>query len=219
MKNFAISTILLTTVALMGAPLLTNADIINRQLEVGMRGTDISAMQTFFAADTTIYPQGIVSGYFGFLTKAAVSNFQSKNGISSVGRVGPATLPVLNAQMASGMHAGADIYAPLITSVNVNFTSTTATINWTTNDIVRGKMFYSTSPIMLGNTFDTTGINFVEPFVSGTLSPSYDGIARSAQSAYIGGLTPNTTYYYLIEAIDASNNVSITNPASFRTSN
>src|SRR3989338_7152445 len=87
-------------VVLFSAAVIAPAATLNRQLQVGMSGSDVSALQTFLAADVTLYPQGLVTGYFGNLTKAAVSNFQSRNGISPVGRVGPVTLAVLNAQMA-----------------------------------------------------------------------------------------------------------------------
>lgn len=209
----------LSSAALLGAPLFAHATVINRQLELGMSGSDVSAMQTFFATDPTIYPQGLVTGYFGFLTKSAVSNFQSKNGISSVGRVGPQTLPILNYQMEHGMNGGADVAAPTISSVGVSKTNTTALVSWNTNDFARGKLFYSTSPIIMNNTFEATGVNFVEPSVmNGTLA-QYDAVPRTAHAVSITGLLPNTTYYYLIEVLDQSNNVSVTLPASFHTSN
>lgn len=203
-------------VVLSATPLLAGAAMLTRQLETGMRGNDVSTLQSFLATDTTIYPQGLVTGYYGFLTKAAVSNFQSRNGIPSVGRVGPITLVAINNQMAGGPVGGADVSAPLITSSNVSTGSTSVTVSWGTSDMARGKVYYSTSPIRLANTYEQTGIDFIEPTISGSLA-SYDGVARTSQAVTINGLTPNTTYYYLIEALDASNNVSITVPSWFRT--
>ncbi len=207
--------IILSAVLIISAPLFARADTLNRQLEVGVSGSDVSALQTFLAADPAFYPEGLVTGYFGQLTKAAVARFQSHNGISPVGRVGPATLPVLNLQMAN-MGVSGDSAAPIITSLNVSKNSNSATISWTTNDLARGKVYYSTSPIRLNNTFDQTGVNFVEPSVSGTLA-QYDGVARTSQVVGISGLTPNTNYFYLVEVLDSSNNTSITSPASFYT--
>jgi peptidoglycan hydrolase-like protein with peptidoglycan-binding domain len=217
MKNRFKVLLFVAALVLLGGPSFARADTLFRQLEVGDRGSDVSALQTFLAQDTTIYPQGLVTGYFGFLTKAAVSNFQSRNGISAVGRVGPQTLPVINFQMANGNTGGMDLSAPAISSVNLSVSNTSATVTWTTNDTARGKFFYSTSPIRMGNSFEETGINSQELSVSGTLAP-YDGVARTTQTVTITGLTPNTTYYYLVDALDASNNVSITLPSSFRTS-
>ncbi len=205
------------TMAVLAAttPSFALADTIYRQLQVGSSGSDVSSLQTFLAKDVSLYPQGLVTGYFGFLTKSAVSNFQSRNGLDPVGRVGPKTIPILNAQM-NGASSGVDVNAPMITSVTINTTNTTATFNWNTNDLARGKVYYSTSPIQLRNTFDETGVNFVEPTVTGTLA-NYDGVARVSQAVSISGLAPDTTYYYLVEALDASNNVTITSPASFHT--
>lgn len=210
--------IMLSAVVIMGAPLFAHAATINRQLEVGSIGNDVSAMQTFLASDPTLYPQGLVTGYFGSLTKTAVEKFQLRNGIDTAGRVGPATLPVLNYQMEHGINGGLDIDAPSIIGVQMNLSSTSATISWNTNSLARGKVFYGTSPIVMNNTFEATGINFIEPtVVSGNLA-YYDGVTRTAHSISIVGLTPNTIYHYLVEVLDASNNISVTVPSSFRTS-
>src|SRR6185436_15994829 len=93
----------LSAVFAFGVPSVSFADTLNRELQKGMSGSDVSALQTFLAQDNTIYPQGLVTGYFGPLTFSAVSNFQSRNGIATVGRVGPITLAEINRQMASGM--------------------------------------------------------------------------------------------------------------------
>ncbi|MFH1820659.1 MAG: ABC transporter substrate-binding protein [Candidatus Nealsonbacteria bacterium] len=47
-------------------------------LEVGSRGSEVTALQTCLAKDASIYPQGQVSGYYGNQTKAAVAKFQEK---------------------------------------------------------------------------------------------------------------------------------------------
>jgi len=205
-----------TSALLLIVPFFAMADTFNRQLELGMSGSDVSLLQTFLATDPSLYPQGLVTGYFGFLTKSAVSNFQDRNGIDPVGRVGPATLPVLNARYASGMNLGVDVSAPVMSPVSVVTASDRAIISWNTNESVRGKVYYSTSPLRLGNMFDVTGVNSGEPTVTGTLAP-YDGSSRTAHSVTITGLASNTTYYYLAESIDAMTNVSISLPASFRT--
>src|SRR3989344_5447972 len=130
--------------ALIAAPLLASADALNRQLEVGIRGDDVSVLQTFLAGDATLYPQGLITGYFGFLTKAAVSNFQSRNGLPAVGRVGPMTLPVLNLQIAQGM---GDRASASITAVGVGVSNTSASVSWSTNEAAKGVVYYSTSPL------------------------------------------------------------------------
>lgn len=208
--------IIFSAAIIISTPLFASAETLNRQLEIGMSGSDVSALQTFLALDQTIYPQGLVTGYFGSLTKSAVSNFQARNGIDTVGRVGPITLSVLNAQMAGGISVGADLVAPLITSLNITNTKTSASVSWNTDSLARGKVYYSTSPIMLSNTFDQTGIHSVEPGVSGILA-QYDGASKTYHNVNINGLSPNTRYYYLVEVLDSSNNASITGPSSFYT--
>lgn len=73
---------------------------INRLLKVGSEGNDVSALQTFLAKDVSVYPEGIVSGYFGAATQRAIKRFQEKYGIDPVGHVGPATRAKLNELMS-----------------------------------------------------------------------------------------------------------------------
>jgi len=197
-------------------PAISEAQTLNRQLEVGSTGTDVSALQTFLAQDRTIYPQGLVTGYFGFLTKAAVANFQSRNGISAVGRVGPITLPVLNAQMAMGMiynsQTPSTSRAPTISLISVNPSNNSATINWRTDEIAKGLVYYSTSTLMLTET-----LNSVE--VRNANSTMTDTNMRDNQSVSLPNLEPNTTYHYMIHTTDTNGNVSVSWPSTFNTTN
>ncbi|MBI4087792.1 peptidoglycan-binding protein, partial [Candidatus Kaiserbacteria bacterium] len=71
----------------------------NRSLRLGSQGDDVVALQRFLAADSSLYPEGAISGYFGALTQAAIQRFQIRYGIVSsgtpdstgFGAVGPAT--------------------------------------------------------------------------------------------------------------------------------
>ena len=67
-----------------------------RNLKQGMSGDDVKALQAILAADPSIYPQGVVSGFFGKLTSEAVRKFQKKHGLEMVGFVGPKTLKKLH---------------------------------------------------------------------------------------------------------------------------
>ena len=64
---------------------------ITRTLSFGSTGTDVSCLQKFLASDTSIYPRGLVTGYFGSLTRQAVILFQAAHKIAKVGIVGPIT--------------------------------------------------------------------------------------------------------------------------------
>lgn len=67
-----------------------------RSLREGMSGDDVKALQAILAADTSIYPEGMITGFYGKLTSKAVKNFQKKYGIEMLGLVGPKTLKKLN---------------------------------------------------------------------------------------------------------------------------
>lgn len=69
-------------------------------LRYGSTGTDVRRLQEFLAKDTSVYPEGLATGYFGKLTEDAVKRFQEKNGIEQAGVVGPKTREVLNALSA-----------------------------------------------------------------------------------------------------------------------
>lgn len=71
-------------------------------LSLGSFGEDVARLQLFLAKDPTIYPKGLISGYFGDLTKKAVQKFQCKYNIvcdaknTGFGRVGPKTREKIN---------------------------------------------------------------------------------------------------------------------------
>jgi Putative peptidoglycan binding domain/Purple acid Phosphatase, N-terminal domain len=210
-KFIATASVIVTAFALMVLPSIAKADSINRQLETGMTGSDVSTLQTFLAQDPTMYPQGLVTGYFGFLTKAAVSNFQTRNGLDSVGRVGPLTLPVLNLQIANGMHSTTYGRAPSITSVAIGLSNNNATVNWNTDELAKGVVYYSTSPLGTyerENSVDITGSSVMT-----------DTSLKFTQNVSIPNLQANTTYYFMIYSTDQAGNVSVTWPSTFHTSN
>ena len=58
-------------------------------LSVGQRGQAVRALQQFLVNQgPDIYPEGLVTGYFGSLTSAAVERFQGKYGIAGAGEAG-----------------------------------------------------------------------------------------------------------------------------------
>lgn len=72
--------------------IVSDASSLIGTLEIGSRGDKVKALQALLAADPTVYPEGIISGYYGNLTAAAVKRYQKKNGIEQAGNVGPKTL-------------------------------------------------------------------------------------------------------------------------------
>ncbi len=191
----------------MTAPLFAQAAVLNRQLELGMSGSDVSALQTFLAQTPSIYPQGLVTGFFGNFTKAAVMNFQSHNGIAMVGRVGPLTLAALNAQMSGGL----DTASATISNVNITTSNATATVAWNTSEGARGIVYYSSNPL-------ATYEHEKSVDVSGATAMT-DTSYRVYQNVALSGLLSNTTYYYLVYTTDQQGNVSVTLPSTFHTTN
>lgn len=73
-----------------------------KQLRIGMSGEDVELLQEVLATDPEIYPEGLVTGYFGSLTRNAVKRFQKIAGLEQVGQVGPKTLSKVNELLVEG---------------------------------------------------------------------------------------------------------------------
>ena len=72
-----------------------------RPLALGLRHSDVSNLQQALKTDSSIYPEGLVTGYFGSMTLKAVQKFQEKYviaspGVPGYGNVGPKTRTKLN---------------------------------------------------------------------------------------------------------------------------
>jgi len=201
---------LFAAAVLMALPAVSHAQMLNRQLGPGMSGADVSALQTYLAQNTLIYPQGLVTGYYGALTAQAVTQYQIAYDVSPVGRVGPITLAKIAQVQASGL--GIDISAATISGVNVVRTGASAQINWTTNKATHGTLYYSTSPLWV-----TDGVLSHAPVTIWGNTPQSVSTTGSgnSQSITLNNLQLNVPYYYFIEVADATGNVSITLPSSF----
>lgn len=58
---------------------------IARTLKFGMKHQEVKTLQEILSKDSAIYPEKLVTGYFGPLTQAAVRRFQAKYEIVSAG--------------------------------------------------------------------------------------------------------------------------------------
>ncbi len=212
-------------VAILFASLIIGVNTVSAaiisQLDLGDRGSEVTELQTYLAKDVSIYPEGLVTGYFGQLTKAAVERFQTAQGIVSAGtpattgygRVGPVTMARINSLLGSG-GVGAPVSwdsSPILSTPSVQVSSNSATVTWTTNEPTQGQVYYNNVPLVF---YEATGPR-QQPFVSGAFSNDGGGLYN--HSITIQNLQPNTTYYYLTRAVDNSSNMSMTWPSTFKT--
>lgn len=62
-----------------------------RTLSRGSSGDDVRKLQEFLKKDKEIYPEGLITGYFGPKTEEALKRWQEKHNIEAVGILGPQT--------------------------------------------------------------------------------------------------------------------------------
>jgi hypothetical protein len=210
-KRSSIATLLMIALVFAVIPTQTSAVTFIREMQIGMRGNDVSMLQSFLAADPSLYPEGLVTGYFGSLTKAAVARYQLRNGLPAVGRVGPRTLAVINQHVTTGSIGGFDDVAPIINSVTVNTTNSSATLTWNSNENAMAQVHYSTSSLVLTEATDVSKMS-----VSGSVVVANSDF-RVGHSVTITGLQSNTRYTYLIYVRDAAGNETVTWPTTFQT--
>ena len=189
-----------------------------QSMDIGSQGAQVTALQTYLAT-TVHYPEKLVTGYFGVLTQAAIQRFQCAEEIvcsgtpatTGYGRVGPKTLMQLNLRVGGSVSVGTDVSAPSISGVVVSaLSSTTATISFSTNELASGKIYYANSPLSFSE-----GIGFAT--VTGGKSAAADTNVRTVHAITLTGLTPNTTYFYVVQAVDGRENMSVTWPATLKT--
>ena len=100
-----------------GAPYVDSSGcpLIGRILSLSSAGDDVTRLQQFLARDTSVYPERLVTGYYGSLTEAAVRRWQVKFNIVSsgnpqttgYGQVGPRTAAAMSLQCSTSGGGGA----------------------------------------------------------------------------------------------------------------
>jgi len=79
----------------------TTAIIFTKNLQLGSTGDEVKKLQEVLKQYPDVYPEGLVTGYFGLLTEKAVKRLQIKFGIELAGVVGPLTRSKLNDVVAT----------------------------------------------------------------------------------------------------------------------
>jgi len=192
--------------------------MITSSLDLGARGTQVTELQTYLATNATIYPSGLITGYYGPLTEAAVERFQTAQGIVSsgsaattgYGRVGPTTMARINALNGTSQVTWDTV--PFLSNTSIQLTRNSAIIAWATNEATQGQVYFDTTPLRAD---EATGPNQI-PYVSGSLATDNNGM-QTSHSVNIQNLQPNTIYYYLVKATDSAGNISVIWPSYFRT--
>jgi len=99
----------------------SNYTLLTSPLKIGSSGEDVRVLQAVLMRDSSLYPSGVVSGYFGELTKQAVINFQKENNLSLTGEIDSKTAEKFNEIYGaeSSLSLGNDISTiPLINGNN-----------------------------------------------------------------------------------------------------
>lgn len=99
-------------------------------LRQGSAGEQVATLQALLAADPELYPEGIVSGFYGRLTSDAVKRFQKKNGIEAVGFVGPKTLKKLQEHLKKNPLAFDVALAAATSTATSSAVSTSSSTPW-----------------------------------------------------------------------------------------
>ena len=185
-------------------------DRINHTLMFGSRGDDVRSLQEFLSKDILVYPAGLVTGYFGPLTRDAVTQFQLGYNISPVGQVGPTTLKKINALISAGTRV--DVTAPRLLMLTLTILPQKATFTSTSDEPVKVSIFFDTKSLTVVETSQAK----IEPYVSGNVLT--DVSLSAGKQMTLDNLLPHTTYYYRIQVTDEADNVTITDERTFTTS-
>ena len=73
---------------------------IRTALREGMRSEEVRQVQELLASDPEIYPEGLVTGYYGPLTRQAIERFQERHRVPAVGMVDDDTRALINQYFA-----------------------------------------------------------------------------------------------------------------------
>ncbi len=100
-------------------------------------------------------------------------------------------------------NAPADTAGPVISAISAVVATSTASVQWTTNETSNSKIYYGTAnPLVLGSATVLSNASLV-----------------TAHVLALSGLATSTTYYYVVESVDALANVSTSSQQSFTTGN
>ena len=97
----------------------------------------------------------------------------------------------------------ADTTGPILSAISAVVGTSTADVQWTTNENANSKVYYGTA----------------NPLVLGSATTLLNASLLTAHSLALSGLSTSTTYYYVVESTDGASNVSTSSQQSFTTGN
>lgn len=224
-----------------------NAMVISKQLGKGSSGDDVRILQAILAADASIYPEGLITGFYGPATARAVAKFQAKNNLAAVGVVGPMTLARLNAWLAMNQfmfesdvdarfcvivppghfiapgwlrHNGGRPVLPACQILPPGIDDMDDEEKPEISEISTTEITATSATIE----WETDERSTSKVYYS-TSSPVNKNTAQTVRSQNLVkdhsetliGLTADTTYYFLVESRDRAGNVAISSEVSFKT--
>ncbi|MDP3799863.1 MAG: peptidoglycan-binding protein [bacterium] len=195
---------------------------LTRSLRLGTQGEDVKSLQKFLAKDSTIYPEGLATGYFGLKTQVAVKKWQQKYGIEPVGIVGPKTITKIKeisltkqAEPTSSKVTPLDpqnITETVVQPVIVNDTvPPTATLN--VKVPAPTKIYIGTNPSEEVTAVYEYGLNINY----GSIKEVSTQYFSSLTGVYIENLIPSTTYQVRAKITDRAGNTGYSQNHTFIT--
>jgi hypothetical protein len=140
-----------------------SCDLPTKLLRRGATGDEVSRLQQFLSRDTAVYPEAIVSGYFGALTELAVQRWQVKNAIvtsgtaetTGFGAVGPRTLAAMRLEwclqslVAPAPFTPSQNTSPTSGTTNTGTTNSTGTTNTSTSSVSATTSVQTQTPVVV----------------------------------------------------------------------
>ncbi len=161
--------------------------------------SQVSYGTTTMYGSTTTLNASLVTSHTVVLTGLSSSTLYN---IAVRSRDGANNLAV-SPNIAFTTNAPADTTGPTISGISAVVATSTAVVQWTTNENSNSKLYYST----------------VNPLVFGSATTVVNPSLVTAHTLSLSGLATSTTYYYVVESADAILNVSTSSQQSFTTGN
>lgn len=171
---------------------------VTKNLSLGSSGSDVISLQQLLVSQGFLaMPPGVAMGYYGNLTKSAVSRWQAEHGVSTTGVWGPLSRELSQRQVKTDIakNETATVTQTQTVAVSDNYPSTPGT---PAASISSSQISLSWTP-----SADKAGIKGYNIYRNGVRQNV------SASNSYTDtDLSPSTSYTYYVTAFDADGRVS-----------